>query len=83
MTDRYVGDINATVHPQGRVALSVTPGPLRVSRLVLSDAHPEFLTQDHDLVTFHDTLDGKDYPYRIVGDEPGPEGGWLLCEPLP
>lgn len=84
--DRYTGDITATRHADGRVTLVVTPGPLRASRMVLDQADPEFLSWVEDIVTFHSMEpDGTRtaYRYRVTGDEYGPEGGWLLLDPIP
>lgn len=86
MSDIFVGDITATRRADGTVRLRVTPGPLRVTRAVLAQADPSLLARADDVVTFRGTEDDgtrREYRYRIAGEEFGPEGGWLLCEPLP
>jgi hypothetical protein len=88
MTDHYVGDLVAYRRDDGSVRLALTnPGPLRVTRGVVEQAEPEWVSRTEDLLTFHGVDDDgahQAYRYRIVGEEHGDiEGGWLLCEPLP
>lgn len=85
MADRFVGDITATRRADGSIRLQVAEGPLRVSRELLEHADPEFVSQAEDVITFHGIADDgthQAYRYRVVGSEAGPEGGWLLCEPV-
>ena len=87
MTDHYVGSITATRRTDGTLALNVIPGPIRVSRMVIKEGDPELLRLSDDLLTFWGCDDDGArlaFQYRIVGeDSSGPEGGWLLCEPMP
>lgn len=86
MNNVIEGDIAAYRRTDGSVRLEVTPGPLRVTRLVVEQADPQWLSCDEGVLTFcgiEDDGSRQSYSYRVVGDEPGPEGGWLLCEPLP
>jgi len=84
--DRYTGDIAAIRRADGSVRMAVTPGPLRATRLVLEQAEPEVISRAEDLVTFHSVEDDGSrnaYRYRATGEESGPEGGWVLLEPVP
>lgn len=87
MNDIYTGNLAAVRREDGTVRITVmTPGPMRVTRLVVEQGDPEWISRAGDLLTFHSAEDDgsrKAYRYRIVGEEAGPEGGWLLCEPLP
>lgn len=85
--DIYTGNLAVTRRLDGAVHIMVmTPGPMRVTQLVVDQAEPEYLSRVEDVLTFHSTEEdgsSRAYRYRIVGNEAGPEGGWLLCEPLP
>jgi hypothetical protein len=81
----WPGNINAYRRDDGTVRLDVTPGALRVTRGLIDQADPEWLSWAGDLVTFHSVEPGgvrRAYRYRIVGSAPGPEGGWLLTVPV-
>lgn len=85
MTD-WTGEITGYRRDDGAVRLEVRPGPVKMTQTVLDQAEPEWLSRCEDLVTFHSVeSDGsrRSYRYRIVGtDASGPEGGWVLTEPV-
>jgi hypothetical protein len=85
MSDLFTGDIGAYRLDDGRIRLDVTPGSLRVSRLLVDQADREFLARDGDVLTFRGVDEAGEpvtYRYGVTGNAPGLEGGWLLCEPL-
>lgn len=82
---QYTGDITAYRRDNGQVRLVVRPGPLRASQFVLDQGDPEYVSRAEDLVTFHSVEEDderRSYRYRVVGGEPGPEGGWVFLEPI-
>lgn len=87
VNDRFIGEISATRLPGDLIRLNMLmPGPLRVTRAVVDQGDPRFVERVDDTLTFRG-MNARDeqvaYSYRIVGsDDSGPEGGWLLCEPL-
>lgn len=79
------GYVFATKRDNGTVCLHVEPGALKVSFGLLATAEPEWLEIRDGLVIFRGIEDdGKQQlaVYRPTGVEQGPEGGWLLCEPV-
>lgn len=80
------GDITATRRQDGSVRLDVIPGTLRVTRLVVEQADPEYLNRHENLITFHSVEDDgscRSYRYRVEDYEPGEfEGGWIQLEPV-
>jgi hypothetical protein len=82
MTD---GDVTAVKRADGTVCLSVTPGLLKISFGLLAQADPEWLEIRDGLVIFRGVEDdGRQQVvvYRPRGVEQGPEGGWLVCDPV-
>lgn len=87
VSDRFIGALSATRLPGDLIRLNMLiPGPMRVTRAVIEQGDPEYVERVDDTVTFRGVNSQGEqvaYGYRIVGsDESGPEGGWLLCEPL-
>ena len=79
------GYIVATKRDDGTVCLEVNPGRLKVSFGLLATAEPDWLEIRDGLVIFRGIEDGGGHQtavYRPAGVEQGPEGGWLVCEPV-
>jgi len=81
----FAGDITAYRRADGTVRLDVNPGVLRLSFSLLAAADPRWLEIRDGLIIFRGVEnDGRPQVvvYRPAGVEPGPEGGWLVCEPV-
>jgi len=79
------GSITAFRREDGTVRLDVDPGVLKVSFGLLAGADPTWLEIRDGLVVFRGVDDdGRQQAvvYRPAGVEPGPEGGWLVCDPV-
>jgi hypothetical protein len=82
------GSVTAVKRDDGTVRLSVKPGMLKISFGLLvqaAQADPEWLGIRDGLVIFRGVEDdGRQQVlvYRPTGVEQGPEGGWLVCDPV-
>lgn len=79
------GYVTAVRREDGTVRLAVEPGTLKVSFGLLAGADPDWLEIRDGLVIFRGVEDDGTQQaviYRPTGVEPGPEGGWLVCEPV-
>ena len=79
------GNITAVKRDDGTVFLSVEPGMLKISFGLLAQADPEWLEIRDGLIIFRGVEDdGRQQVvvYRPTGVEQGPEGGWLVCDPV-
>jgi len=79
------GHVTAVKRDDGTVCLSVEPGMLKISFGLLAQAEPEWLEIRDGLVIFRGVEDdGRQQVvvYRPTGVEQGPEGGWLVCDPV-